>query len=128
MARPQIQIDKNQFEQLCAMQCTLDEIAYWFHCSEDTIERWCKRTYTDEDGNAIGFADAYKNYAVAGKISLRRFQFRMAEKHPNMAIWLGKQWLGQRDNIDVGMDVADKAREVEALDEYFRHRNESGTT
>lgn len=127
MARPQIQIDKNQFEQLCAMQCTLAEIAYWFHCSEDTIERWCLRTYTDENDQPIGFAEAYKNYSVAGKISLRRFQFKMAEKHPNMAIWLGKQWLGQRDTIDVGMNIDDKAREVEALDEYFKHRNEKGT-
>ena len=52
----------------------------------------------------------------------------MAERNPSMAIWLGKQWLGQRDNIDVGMNVEDKAREVEALDEYFKHLNEKGAT
>lgn len=128
MARPRKEIDSEQFEKLCALQCTLQEIANWFGCSEDTIERWCLRTYTDEDGKPMGFADAYKNYSVDGKISLRRFQFKMAEKHPNMAIWLGKQWLGQRDNIDVGMNIDDKAREVEALDEYFKHRNQNGAT
>ena len=126
MARPQIEIDKNQFEQLCAMQCTLNEIANWFHCSEDTIERWCKRTYEDEDGQPMSFADTYKNYSVAGKISLRRFQFKMAEKHPNMAIWLGKQWLGQRDNMDMSLETTD-SKEVEALNEYFKHRNQNGT-
>ena len=128
MARPQIQIDKNQFEQLCAMQCTLQEISNWFHCSEDTIERWCNRTYVDENGTSIGFAEAYKNYSASGKISLRRFQFKQAEKNASMAIWLGKQWLGQRDNVDVGMTIDDKAKEVEALDAYFKHRNENGTT
>ena len=128
MARPRKEIDSEQFEKLCALQCTLQEIANWFGCSEDTIERWCQRTYTDENGQPMGFADAYKNYSVDGKISLRRFQFKMAEKHPNMAIWLGKQWLGQRDTIDVGMNIDDKAREVEALDEYFKHRNQNGAT
>lgn len=100
MARPQIKIDQTQFEQLCAMQCTLNEIASWFHCSEDTIERWCRRTYTDEAGKAMGFADTYKVYSAAGKISLRRIQFKQAEKSYAMAIWLGKQWLGQRDVVE----------------------------
>lgn len=128
MARPRKEIDSEQFEKLCALQCTLKEIAGWFGCSEDTIENWCKRTYTDENGEPIGFSDAYKKYSADGKISLRRFQFKQAEKNASMAIWLGKQWLGQRDNVDVGMTIDDKAKEVEALDAYFKHRNENGTT
>lgn len=127
MARPRKEIDSEQFEKLCALQCTLKEIAGWFGCSEDTIERWCKDTYQDENDQPMGFADVYKKYSADGKISLRRFQFKQAEKNPSMAIWLGKQWLGQRDNIDVGV-TDDKAREVEALDEYFRHRNKNGAS
>ena len=127
MARPRKEIDSEQFEKLCALQCTLKEIAGWFGCSEDTIENWCKRTYTDENDQPMGFSDTYKKYSADGKISLRRFQFKQAERNPSMAIWLGKQWLGQRDNIDVGV-TDDKAREVEALDEYFRHRNENGAS
>lgn len=127
MARPRKEIDSEQFEKLCALQCTLKEIAGWFGCSEDTIERWCQREYQDENGQPMSFAEAYKNFSVDGKISLRRFQFKQAEKNPSMAIWLGKQWLGQRDNIDVGV-TDDKAREVEALDEYFKHRNENRAT
>lgn len=94
MARPVIEIKKEQFESLCNLQCTLDEIAGFFKCSGDTIERWCKRTYNQ------GFADIYKIYSQNGKISLRRYQYKLAEKHPNMAIWLGKQWLGQTDKIE----------------------------
>lgn len=126
MARPRKEIDQEQFEKLCAIQCTLKEIAGWFDCSEDTIENWCKRTYTDEDGEPIGFSEVYKKHSVAGKISLRRFQFKLAEKNTSMAIWLGKQWLGQRDQVDVGVDVNDRNGEVEALEEYFKHRKQEG--
>lgn len=111
MARPQKEIDQKQFEQLCSMQCTLGEIASWFHCSEDTIERWCKRTYSDEEGNEMGFADAYKVHSAAGKISLRRMQFKQAEHSYAMAIWLGKQWLGQRDVVEAQLPQAESAIE-----------------
>ena len=94
MARPTIEIKQEHFENLCNLQCTLDEIAGFFKCSGDTIERWCKRTYD------MSFADTYKRYSVNGKISLRRFQYKQAEKNPSMAIWLGKQWLGQTDKIE----------------------------
>jgi len=122
LARPRKEIDKEQFEKLCAIQCTLKEIACWFKCSEDTIENWCKATYQDEDGKPMGFSDAFKVYSVDGKISLRRFQFRQAEKSYAMAIWLGKQWLGQRDNMDMSVESR-QSQDVEALNEYFKRRN-----
>lgn len=112
--RPKIEIDKEQFENLCYLQCTLSEIASWFKCSPDTIERWAKRTYS------VNFAEAYKTYADGGKISLRRWQFRMAEKNVAMAIWLGKQMLGQRDTV-VTVDTSNK-EQIEALDAYFEKR------
>lgn len=99
MARPRIDIDEKQFEKLCGMQCPLWEIAAWFQCSEDTIERWCKRTYK------LGFADAYKIHSASGKIALRRFQFKMAEKNVAMAIWLGKQWLDQKEQVVVAANI-----------------------
>ena len=91
MARPRKNIDKNFFENLCALQCTLQEIASAFDCSEDTIERWCERTY------GTGFAEVFKQKRGRGKISLRRSQFKLAEKNAAMAIWLGRQYLGQTD-------------------------------
>lgn len=94
--RPKKEIDQTLFEKLCGLQCTLEEIAGIFNCSPDTIERWCKRTYNE------GFADTYKKYSATGKTSLRRAQFKLAEKSAAMAIWLGKQYLGQRDR-----DIAD---------------------
>ena len=92
MARPRIEIDEQSFGNLCNLQCTLTEIADFFNCSEDTIERWCKRTFNES------FADVFKKKSGKGKISLRRAQFKLAEKNASMAIWLGKQYLGQSDN------------------------------
>lgn len=91
IGRPQIQIDQEQFEKLCEIQCTLEEIANVLKCSMDTVERWCKRTYE------MGFAEAFKKYSANGKMSLRRNQFKLAETNATMAIWLGKQYLGQKD-------------------------------
>ena len=89
--RPRKHIDKKQFQSLCGMFCTLEEIAGFFDCSEDTVERWCKREY---DAN---FAEIYKQFSAKGKISLRRYQMKMAEKNVAMAIFLGKNYLGQKD-------------------------------
>jgi IS30 family transposase len=93
--RPKKEIDKSQFEKLCGLQCTIIEIASFFNCSEDTIDRWCKREYGDT------FAVVYKKYASQGKISLRRNQFKLSERSATMAIWLGKQMLDQEDKITV---------------------------
>ena len=102
MARPQKEIDEKNFAKLCGLQCTLNEIADFFECSPDTIERWCKRTYD------AGFADVFKNLSGAGKISLRRSQFELAKKSASMAIWLGKQYLGQKDRIEEEQDAIKK--------------------
>lgn len=92
--RPKKEISKEQFEKLCGLQCTKDEIAGFFNCSPDTIERYCKSTYKDN------FAAVYKEYSSQGKISLRRYQFKLAEKSAAMAIFLGKNMLGQKDRIE----------------------------
>lgn len=95
MARPRKEIDKGVFEKLCALQCTKMEIAGFFDVSEDTVERWCKRTYKDS------FAVVFDKKRSRGKISLRRSQFRLAGKDSRMAIWLGKQYLEQCEPIEV---------------------------
>lgn len=97
MGRPRIKIDKEEFEKLCAIQCTEEEIAGWYKCSVDTIERFCEKTYK------MSFAEVYKRLSATGKMSLRRTQFRIAETNPTMAIWLGKQYLGQKERTDVDL-------------------------
>jgi hypothetical protein len=95
----QIKIDKHQFEQLCKMQCTKTEIASWFEVNDRTLLRWCEETYGTD------FVTIYEQKKEGGKIALRRYQLQQAEKNPTMAIWLGKQYLNQRDNVEVEHDV-----------------------
>lgn len=102
--RPRKQIDQKEFESLLYIQCTLSEVTAYFDnklngCSEDTIERWCKRTYKKR------FAEVSAEKREVGKISLRRMQWRLAEKNAAMAIFLGKQYLGQKDQQEQKIEI-----------------------
>ena len=97
--RPLKEIDKEQFENLCSLQCTKAEMCEWFKVTDKTLEAWCKRTYE------AGFSDVFEQKRSKGKISLRRMQWRLAERNTAMAIFLGKQYLGQSDNVSVGVDL-----------------------
>lgn len=109
MGRPIINIDKAQFENLCAMQCTEIEIASFFDCCDDTINNWCKKEY------GMTFSDIYKIKSAKGKISLRRMQFKLAKTNASLSIWLGKQYLGQTDKIELGSVDEDKSIKIEMV-------------
>lgn len=87
------------FENLCGIQCTEAEICGVLECSADTLNRWCKRTYK------MTFADTYKSKSQVGKSSLRRAQWKLAEKNASMAIWLGKQYLEQKDIVEQNVNA-----------------------
>lgn len=89
--RKAVQIDLEQLEKLCALQCTDVEIAAWFQVSLRTIEK--RRRLAK-------FADAMQRGRAKGRISVRRHQMKLLEAgNATMAVWLGKQLLGQRDLI-----------------------------
>lgn len=88
----QVKIDQKQFENLCAIQCTREEILSIFGVSRDTLLRWCKDVYGTD------FETIFKEKKQYGKASLRRRQWNLAEKNVSMAIFLGKNMLGQSDN------------------------------
>jgi hypothetical protein len=94
--RPRKELNQPTFEAPCEIQCTLSEIADVLRVSEDTVERWCERTYER------GFAECFKKFSAGGKTSLRRQQFELArEGNTTMLIRLGKQYLGQTDRPSV---------------------------
>ena len=45
-------------------------------------------------------------------MSIRRNQAKLGEKSAAMAIWLGKQYLGQRDNEDIKVDAHPMLKEL----------------
>ena len=86
--RPKKEIDYTTVEKLANIQCTQDEIASFLGISTRTLQR-------DEQ-----FMELFNRGRENGKMSLRRIQWRHAEKSVPMAIWLGKQYLGQRDKVE----------------------------
>ena len=89
---PPQKIDWEQVKKLCAIQCTRDEIAACLGCSHDTLQRASLRDHKKQ------FIELRDEWAEGGKCSLRRKQWLLADKNAAMAIFLGKQMLGQKDD------------------------------
>ena len=86
--RPKIKIDTELAEKLGALQCTMEECSAVLDIKKSTLSM------------RSDFLDAYKRGLEKGKMSIRRSQFKLAEKNAAMAIWLGKQYLGQVDKAE----------------------------
>ena len=95
--RPEKEIDWEEFEKLCALQCTQSEIASFLNVHIDTIRDRSAKHY------GMPYSSVYTKYSEVGKCSLRRNQFVMSKTNPATAIWLGKQWLGQKDNHEIAV-------------------------
>jgi hypothetical protein len=82
------EINEDIVRGLAGIMCTYKEMSEVLGCSVDTLERH--------------FADTIKEAQSNGRQSLRRFQYKAAEKgNSALLIWLGKQWLGQSDKSEV---------------------------
>jgi len=99
--RPKVEFDLEEVENLAALGCTQAEIAAFFGCSRQTVER---RAHDDQE-----FRDALDRGMTAAKLSLRRRMIAIAESERNdagkMAIWLSKQWLAMRDKVDTNSTI-----------------------
>ena len=95
MARPEKKFDNELFENLCMIQCTQYEICSVMNLTDKTLLKKIHKRYK------LSFSDAYKRFTASGLMSLRRTQFRLAEKSAGMAIWLGKQYLNQVDRQEI---------------------------
>ena len=106
VGRPKIQLNLSELQKLCRLNCTMPEIAAFFDVPLRTLED--KYTNDENVRNAI---DKGRN---EGKLSLRRKQIQIMDEtnNPTMAIWLGKQLLGQRDRQEILQDVHIEERKV----------------
>ena len=105
VGRPPLQVDWNTFEMLCSLMCTHTEIASYLKMHLETLRNKVEDKYGED------FAAVYKKYSDTGKCSLRRNQFVLSKKNAAMAIWLGKQWLGQKDH--------DESRSIPPNDKFL---------
>ena len=87
VGRPKLDIDAEQVKRLARLHCTMQEMADFFGCHRDTLHN--------------NFSAEIDKGRSEGNISLRRKQWQMAVEKGNvvMLIWLGKQMLGQRNEI-----------------------------
>lgn len=90
----QANISRSLFENLCSIQCTKEEICAVLEVSEKTLNSWCNNVYGEN------FSLVFNEKREYGKSSLRRMQWKLAEKNATMGIWLGKQYLGQTDKLE----------------------------
>lgn len=124
--RPKKEFDKKTFADLIGFGCTQEEICWFFRdvdtgmpANPDTLSRWCKRTY------GVNFQEfKEKNSLMPLKITLRKNQLKLSEKSAAMAIWLGKQYLGQSDTVSESSAIPDDVRnEVNNLITSIRGKN-----
>lgn len=88
--RKKFVIDYETVEKLASLMCTQKEIASYLDCHVSVLEH-------DEK-----FKEVHRKGLDKGKMSIRRHQYRMMEEgNATMGIWLGKQYLGQRDKQDI---------------------------
>lgn len=92
--RPRFIIDYNAVAKLANIQCTMEEIANFLGCSVRKLEK-------DKE-----FIRVYKKEIDGGRMSLRRKQWKAVEEgNTTMLVWLGKQYLGQRDQTESKVNV-----------------------
>ena len=120
--RPKKPINKSQFETCCAYQCTLEEVCALLGVSDVTLNNWVKENY---DGKT--FSEVFKEKRELGKMSLRRKQWKLADKNASMAIFLGKNYLGQSDKQEVTVAVVDDDTS-KAMEEYFNMKKAEAKT
>lgn len=117
--RPPIQIKWQQFEALCGLHCTLEEICDVLNVDNKTLEKKVKEYYKK------GFSEVFALKKGKGKVSLRRMQWKLAEKNPAMAIFLGKNYLKQSDSQLIEIENADEycKRIADALEQSYTKAN-----
>jgi hypothetical protein len=116
--RKRVAIDLEQLEKLSALHCTDQDIAAVLGVSTRTIESRRKEPQ---------FAKAIERGKAKGRISVRRQQMRLVEAgNDSMAIWLGKQLLGQRDVTPLELSVSsaeEKRISMEVVDELIKQQS-----
>lgn len=89
-------INAEQFENMCSILCTQQEICHILRLEYEEVDEWCKHTY------GCNFPKAHAMISDGGRMSLRRKQFKKAveDEDTRMLIWMGKQFLGQSERVE----------------------------
>jgi DNA-binding CsgD family transcriptional regulator len=97
---PKQDISLNQVVKLGRIGCTTAEIAGFFGCSHDTIERHCR--------------EALDQGKAQCRVSIKRMLFIAAEERGSVPamIWLSKNFCDMADNIKQSLDIKAPTEEL----------------
>ena len=125
IGRPSKPIDLDVVAELCSIHCTLEDIASVLNVDAETVTRRLA------DAGYKPFSAFYNMHKGKGNASLRRAQWKCAlDGDQRLLIWMGKQALGQKDNVEkVFMQVPletseDKAIRMSDTKEFIQWKKE----
>lgn len=118
MSRPEKIINWDEVDRLLIAQCKGTEIAAHFGMHPDTLYDRCKRDHK------VGFSDYSQQKQARGRALLRLQQFHQAMRGDRgMLIWLGKNYLNQRDKQDVEHNAESKIVVVNYNDTHSQEKS-----
>jgi len=111
---PKLTINYEILNKLCNIHCIGEECASILEIDYDTLNNRLK-----EDGHG-GFSDYFKKHSAKGKMSLRRKQIESAlDGNTTMLIWLGKQYLDQKDQAVVDNRSSDGSMSPSGFNDFY---------
>ena len=108
--RKKREIDLKLVINLAGIMCTIEEVAAVLEVPVSTLK------------NRSDVMEVFHRGLDMGRMSLRRKQFKMADKSASMLIWLGKQYLGQKDVQQ--LEVTDMTINWEEVKNYHKKKME----
>lgn len=121
VGRPAVEINWEQFKELCTINCTLEEICAVLGVCRDTLYDRVQKEY------GVSLSTKYEEYAQFGKTSLRRAQWGKAirEKSEGMMKWLGVNHLGQKNAVNLEGQINVGITPQDILDLMEKEKNGS---
>lgn len=97
--RPKFVVPWDIVDQMCEYQSPAVEVAACIGCHVQTLNERCK------EDNGVSFSEYFAEKRQKGLSALRNKQYDMAmQGDRTMLVWLGKQYLEQKDQSKVEQD------------------------
>lgn len=110
-SKPMTSKELGQLVAMIRIHCTRDEICDVLGMSDTTLNR---RIAEQGIPGVENFEALYQKHAATGKASLRRMQWKSAEDgNVTAQIWLGKQMLGQTDQVKQQVELTARVETVD---------------
>lgn len=136
--RPRIPIitpdldEKGLAKKLPPKEIVLEEVLYWMDlgATAEEIAGACRVGVTTLDVRlremtGMGFRELKERTCGTMKLELRRNQFNLSKTNSALAIWLGKVWLGQKDNEALDQANADTIKNFATILEQLKNLREN---